>query len=63
MSGVKLGYSSLDAYLMSYMSWEEIMIKILIQDTRKRFGSIENFLRKIGKEGIIDKLKEQLWRD
>ncbi|KKN41720.1 hypothetical protein LCGC14_0720380 [marine sediment metagenome] len=63
-NSVKLQYADLYTYLVFAIDYDGVLKKMLIEETIKRFGSIENFLRKIGKGEIIDKLKEQmLWEN
>lgn len=62
INSIPIKYRSFDSYAMSHMTLEEILIKILINKTRERWGSIENFLRKIELGEVIDKLKKDLDR-
>lgn len=56
----KIAYPDLDTYLIECMGFERTLDYIVRQEARRRFGSVENFLRKIGLGEHIDKIKKSL---
>ena len=57
---IRIKHADLDTYLIINWGFEGTLIKILVEETRRRFGSIEEFLRKCEYGKYIDKLKKQL---
>jgi len=59
-NNIKLKYADLYTELCYALGYEGILKKMLVEETRKRFGSIENFLRECGFGEKIDKLKKEM---
>ena len=55
---IKIECADLDTYLIMSMGYEETLNYILRKECRRRFGSVENFLRKIELGEYVDKIKE-----
>lgn len=55
---LRLSYENLSKAVIEDMTWDGIIKYILIEETKRRFGSIENFLRKCNLGKDLDKIKE-----
>lgn len=51
-------YRSIELDLIMRQDYRDIIKILLVRETERRFGSIENFLRKIGLGKNIDEIKE-----
>lgn len=55
-NNIKIRYENLNAYMFMQIGFEETLKHILIKETERKFGSVENFLRKCNVD--VDKIKE-----
>jgi len=62
-NNIKLHYECLAEYLIESMGYEESLIYIFREECRKRFGSVENYLKKIGLSKNVDKIKGVFGKD
>ena len=61
--GIRIQYGGLDSYLVTSMGFDDTLNYILRKEAERRFGSVENFLRKIGLGKFVDEVKKQLGMD